>query len=236
MCTARLGTLHGPSMAWLSVESSAEPLTRRAPILWLLTSTSTTTAPSRDAVVLLGDFNKAVEGLPGGSGYRRISSLEAAFSAACVFCRSSGVIPLWGQRAPWQHVAGVLRLRDVARVVDTVAHHGHDSFGVSTFVLDLKSSKRSAPGTLPWLLIRTVMAVHKDKRCIRPLGNNLNQVSNASTQLTEYMMSPPDPLSCFRTSDRSGANCTRDCRGSVSSIYLRSQLGGRSKIRDTFVF
>ena len=161
---------------------------------------------------------------------RPLSALPACFAAVQASYRCGASEP---HGSMWPECCGFVMLPESQTQWRIM---GNGSFDVSTFVLDLKSSKRSAPGTLPWLLIRTVLAVHKDKRCIRPLGNNLNQVSNASTQLTEYMMSPPDPLSCFRTSDRSGANCTRDCRGSVSSIYLRSQLGGRSKIRDTFVF
>ena len=50
------------------------------------------------AVVLSGDVNKAVEreALSGDSGDRRVSSLEAANSYACVPWPTSGLTPLWG--------------------------------------------------------------------------------------------------------------------------------------------
>ena len=49
------------------------------------------------AVVLTGDCNKGAEreDLSGDSGDRRISSLEAVFSYACVPWSTSGVTPLW---------------------------------------------------------------------------------------------------------------------------------------------
>ena len=66
------------------------------------------------AVVLTGDFNKAVERetLSDDSGDRRISPPEAAFSYACVPWPTSG----------WQQMAGVLRSRHVARAAEPVAH------------------------------------------------------------------------------------------------------------------
>ena len=50
------------------------------------------------AVVLTGDCNKGAErkAHSGGSGDRRISPFEAAFSSAFVPWPASGVPPLWG--------------------------------------------------------------------------------------------------------------------------------------------
>ena len=121
-CLSSSSSPRGLSRAWLSPASSAEPPTRRAPISQLPTSNVNNECARRrsvcsallllirdsclklGAVVLSGDFSKAVERdtLSGDSGDRRISPLEAACCCPCALLthfRRHAVEP-W-RWAPW---------------------------------------------------------------------------------------------------------------------------------------